>query len=56
MYGRGYFGGSSGPDGRGSAGYYNHMFGPNGVREPQSPTNNYDSSYIPGYQPTLGQA
>jgi hypothetical protein len=56
MYGRGYWGGSAGPDGRSTNGYYNHMFGPNGVREPQSPINNQDSSYIPGYQPTLGQA
>jgi hypothetical protein len=56
MYGRGYWGGSSVPDGRGTVGYYTHMFGPNGVREPQSPVNNYDSTYIPYYQPTLGQA
>jgi hypothetical protein len=31
------------------------MFGPNGVREPQNPTNNSDSSYIPGYQSLFGQ-
>jgi len=55
MYGRGYWGGSSGTDGRGSVGYYTHMFGPNGVREPQSPVNNSDSSYIPAYQPLFGQ-
>jgi len=56
MYGRGYWGGASGPDGRGSNSNYTHMFGPNGVREPQSPINNSSSTYIPGYQPTLGQA
>ena len=55
MYGRGYWGGASGPDGRGNNSNYTHMFGPNGVREPQSPVNNSDSTYIPAYQPLFGQ-
>ena len=53
MYGRGYWGGASGPDGRSNNSQYTHMFGPNGVREPQA-LDAVNAGAWPGATPTLG--